>query len=567
MLCKLLMAALVAAVVVAPARAAERVLLMPGVAYERQVEFTSHGPVAIHVLTAPRPGGLWRLQPVLSNGAVVARDRLSAMQRALGGQATVAGVSGDFFADDGRPEGIVLQDGVLAHQSHLDRSSIGIARDGALRVERVRTFGTWRGTQRRPLNLNEPPGANGAALYTPAWGPVAPAISGATTAVLPSLATIVPNTELSGTVSEVRTGAAASAAAAIPPGGALLVARGIAAQRLAAEVGTGGTITVRFVLSPDWSAVPDALGGGPVLVRDGRAVFRHSEVCSAPQLGRNPRAAGGQLRDGRIVLVAVDGQQRGYSVGMTSFELARTLVRLGAVTGAGLGAGPATTMAFEAKVLNRPAGGGETPVSNGLFVLYRGVYAAPPSEPVVSPNGDSFADSTDLTYKVVRPSRVTVTLVGPDRIARQLDVADKEPGTYRLVWGGTSAAGGAEPEGRWRFSVSAVDEQGQASVAERMFSVNKTLAGLTVTTAPGRASARFTLTRAARVTASIESQSGALIAVVARRSLAAGAHSISWNGRIGAGRAARGRYVFRIAAANAVGGMDVAAAFALAGSR
>ena len=106
---KLVTAALLASVLAAPARAAERTLLMPGVTYERQVEFTSHGPVAIHVLTAPRPGGLWSLRPVLSNGAVMARERVTAMQRATAAQATVAGVSGDFFVEsDGRPHGVVL---------------------------------------------------------------------------------------------------------------------------------------------------------------------------------------------------------------------------------------------------------------------------------------------------------------------------------------------------------------------------------------------------------------------------------------------------------------------------
>src|SRR3712207_7396673 len=35
-------------------------LLMPGVTYEREVQFTSHGPVAVHILRGPRPGGLDR---------------------------------------------------------------------------------------------------------------------------------------------------------------------------------------------------------------------------------------------------------------------------------------------------------------------------------------------------------------------------------------------------------------------------------------------------------------------------------------------------------------------------
>ena len=83
-----------------------------------------------------------------------------------------------------------------------------------------------------------------------------------------------------------------------------------------------------------------ALGGGPVLVKNGKAVFRSLEDFTNDQVAsRAPRAGVGQLADGRIVLVAVDGNQPGYSAGMTSFELAQTLQRLGAVTAAAVESG------------------------------------------------------------------------------------------------------------------------------------------------------------------------------------------------------------------------------------
>ena len=61
MLKKLLICAALAAISAAPAQAQSRVLLMPGVTYERQVQFTSHGPVAVHVLNVPKPGGAYSL--------------------------------------------------------------------------------------------------------------------------------------------------------------------------------------------------------------------------------------------------------------------------------------------------------------------------------------------------------------------------------------------------------------------------------------------------------------------------------------------------------------------------
>ena len=93
----------------------EKTLLMPGVTYERDVEFTLHGPVVLHVLTAPRPdGSLYRLQPMLSNNAVVATEPLTAMEKDVSGQATAAGINGDYFnPNPGDPKSMLLTNGVL----------------------------------------------------------------------------------------------------------------------------------------------------------------------------------------------------------------------------------------------------------------------------------------------------------------------------------------------------------------------------------------------------------------------------------------------------------------------
>jgi hypothetical protein len=560
-----LLGALLAAPTPAAAASAARTLVMPSVTYERQVEFTSHGPVAIHVLNAPRPGGVWSLKPVLSNGAIVGKERVTEMQQVLSPVATAAGVNGDLFApEDGRPTGVLLRNGVLDSPPSADRSSAGITSDGTLRVDRVRMFGTWRGSgQRRPVLLNQPPGANGIALYTPAWGPTTPALAGAYEAVISPLPPTSPNIELTGPVVEHRQGAGGLP---IPPGGAVLLARGTAAQRLAAEAPVGTALTLRFLLSPTWDGVVDAIGGGPILVRGGKPVFRHFELFSTQQLARNPRTAVGQRADGRILLVVVDGRQPGYSVGMTNWELAQALVRLGAVSGVGLDAGGSSTMAFDGTLLNKPSdAGGERQVSEGLFVTYTGVYAPPPTEAVLSPNGDEVAELQSLAYKLVRPATVTVTLVGPDRVARTIEAGTKAPGVYTLAWNGAKPDGTPEVEGGWRFSVTAVDDAGQSSAADRLFSLNRTLGGLSLTPAllalgngsGGMLRASFTLTRPARVTLTIETVRGAVLATPVRGAFEAGSSTLSWDGRLGRELAGSGRYVLRVQAENEVGTMDL----------
>ena len=273
--CLAALAVLVGLALAAPA-SAQPTQLFPAVSYEPSIQFTPHGPVAIHVVRGPKPVGLYRLKPVLSNESIVLRETVSAMEKRLATQATSVGVNGDYFApSDGRPSGIFLRDGVLATPPNPARSSVGITLDGLLDVRRVSFRGTWRGTgQRRALNfLNKAPGTNGISLFTSDWGSSTPRIAGAFAAVLGSFPPATPNTDLAVPVTTTAT----SASVRIQSGTAVLVARGNAAAKLQAEAQPGTVVTLRLILQPDWSVVSDAIGGGPILVRDGTPVYRSNE--------------------------------------------------------------------------------------------------------------------------------------------------------------------------------------------------------------------------------------------------------------------------------------------------
>jgi Phosphodiester glycosidase/FlgD Ig-like domain len=557
---RILIAALLAGLF-APTAAGAGVSLAPGITYERQLIFTPRGPEVVHVMTAPRPGGLYALHPVLSNNAVLSREPVTSMQKRLSSTATVGGVNADLFTwNDGRPDGMFMESGMITTAPHPRRSTVGVTNDGRLLIQRVAMIATWQGlSQRRPLTgLNQPAGPEGVSLFTPAWGPTTPAATDTVEITLDSLPPVAPLTDLTGTV----TSAKPAGGTPIPPGGAVLVGRGASAGRLASEAPVGQQVTVRLVLRPQWSNVMDAVGGGPLIVQNRQPVFRALEQFTGSQLSlRRPRTAIGQKADGRIILVAIDGAQPGYSTGMTNFELAQQLVRLGAVTASALDSGGSTTMAFDGKLLNRPSDpGGEQGVADGLFVFYYGVQAPPPSVDVLSPNGDGVDESQELSYKVVRPSTVTASLIGPDRVPRQTQTGTRAPGTYQLSWTGRTPQGSLEPEGRWRWVVNAVDDRGQESKAERVFYLNKTLGYLRVK--PSRLIVRrrggalrvaFRLAHPARVTLRIRTASGATVQTIRRR-LRAGTTSIRWNGRYGSGvRAFSGPYVASVRAVNAFG--------------
>jgi hypothetical protein len=563
-----------AAAVTGQARAAAQVL-MPNVSYQRTVQFTAHGPVALNVITAPRPGGVYQLKPLLSNGAILGTERVTAMQKDVSGAATVAGVNGDLFNfKDGHPSGIFMRDKVLASPPYRARSSVGFSADGKLNVARVSFFGYWQGIglgQRHPLTgINQPPRADGTSLFTPDYGPTTPRIPGVAEVVLQPFPPAVPDADLTASVTQVHTGGGI----AIPKNGAVLLARGSQVAKLQSEAPLGQPTLTHLILQPDWPAagITDALGGGPVIVRNGKAVWTAGEDFLPTQLGpRNPRTAVGQRRDGKIVLLAVDGRRAGYSVGMTNWELAQAMLRLGCVTASALDAGGSTTMAFDGKLLNRPSDpGGERPVAESLAILYTGVYAPPPALTVVSPNGDGIDEQQQLSYKLVRPSTVTASLVGPGGATAFTETLTRQPGVYSYTWPSAAKRHAQGPLGRYRWVVSATDNQGQASSVERAFWLNDTLGFMQLAPRSARVTkktrtavvARFKLAYPARVTPSIWTPSGVLIRRLAAQNLAAGTQAIAWNGRFRNGRLVYGgRYVFKVFAQNAYGPVDLDQSF------
>ncbi len=567
---KVVLIALLAAGAFAVPAHAQPTELMPGVTYEKQVRFTSHGPVGVNVLTAPRPGGLLSLQPVLSNELIPGTEKLTAIEQRLSGSLTTAGVNGDVTAGGGRPDGFLMRNGALDHDPRTARTSIGIDTGGQLHFDRISTFGFWQGAKGRHAftDVNEPPGSTGTTLYTPAWGPTTPAASNAVAVVLRPFPAARPSVDLAGTSAQVVPGGVA----AIPPDGAVLVDRGAAATALQAELPVGQAVHVQFRLLPDWPSmgVVAGLGGGPLVVRNGKPVFKAGESIPALDLAlRQPRTAVGQRADGSIVMIAVEGGLPG--AGMSNFELGQTLAALGCVSGSALASGPASGMAFDGRLLSAPPPGGAPAIADALLLEYAGIVASPPSAPVVSPNGDGVAESESFTFKVVRPSNVTVRLQGPDGGLRVNTTSQLAPGTYPFTWNARRADGTPEQEGPWSFTVTGVDDLGRTSTHTRMFSLDLTLGApkavtpaLNVPRPKPRAVATFVLTRSARVTERIETPGGVVLRKLRAVAAGPGTLTVAWDGKAGTGGSVySGRYVAHVTAVSAIGTSDLSAQFAV----
>ena len=435
--------AVLAAAFSGQARAAAQVL-MPNVSYQRTVQFTAHGPVVAeraHGAAAGRAlpaeaAALERHDPRRPSGSPRCRRTSRPRRRSPASTATSststtatrAGCSCRTRCSMSPPLPRPLE------RRHRRR------RQAARRARLVLRH--WQGLgQRRPLTaLNQPPdGRRHVALHARLGRRRRRDRRASSRSSLQPFPPAVPNTDLTGVVDGRRT---AAAALPIPPGGAVLLARGTQAAKLQAEAPPG----TRDPDAPDPQArlaatgVTDALGGGPVLVRDGKPVFRAERglhcrparsratraprsassptaaSCSSPSTARQPR-----LQRGHDELRARAGAgtpRRRHGVGARRRRLDDDGLRRQA-------AEPALRPAASAIVPRR--------CSSSTTASTRRRRA----RPVVSPNGDGVAERQTLAYKIVRPSTVTASLLGPDGVAAlRVQTARSAPGTYPLDWPG-----------------------------------------------------------------------------------------------------------------------------------
>jgi Phosphodiester glycosidase/FlgD Ig-like domain len=534
-------------------------MLVPGVTYERKVIVSGGQPVVLHVVRTPPQSGLYRVRPVLSHSSVLGRQAVPGMQARIVQRATTVGVNGDFFKlRTGESAGLFLRDGVLSSPPALKRSALVLGPDGRAVVDIFRLVGSWRaGTfPAHPLQKvnRRIATAPGISLFTPAWGGLTPRTRGAVEVVLKGFPAATLGGDLTGTVAAVTRGGRT----AIPRGGAVLQARGTTRTTLLAEAPVGERVTVRLRLADFPDGALDAIGGGPVLVRDGAPVRQAGEGFTFDQIARrHPRTAVGQLAGGGFLFVVADGRSS-RSAGLTTRALARTMADLGAVAAINFDGGGSSTISFDRAVLNTPSDGSPRPVANGLFLFYYGIYAPALSAGVLSPNGDGVGESKVLSARVVRRAAVRVRLLRPDGTEAWAREGVVDPGRIsRTVSSPTM------PEGLWRWVAEATEEgSGETSRMQRTFRVNRTLGHLRLSRAPvrvrpptaGRLGISVRLTRRARLDVAVLGGDGKVRRTVFAGELAPGMKRWRWNGRTNSGRVIPpGTYAVRISARNELG--------------
>jgi len=115
-----------------------------------------------------------------------------------------------------------------------------------------------------------------------------------------------------------------------------------------------------------------AVGGGPVLIRDEQIAISNEEerkFAGKAILDRHPRTAMGYTKDGKLIILAIQGRMKGIAVGATLNETASLLLDLGCIEGLNLDGGGSSCLLVNGKETIKPSDPtGERPVPAILYV-------------------------------------------------------------------------------------------------------------------------------------------------------------------------------------------------------
>jgi hypothetical protein len=330
------------------------------------------GPWSIHVFKMERSRGDLEFCTTIGNGETLAMATVSEQLKALSpdhGQ-PVAAVNGDFYDDKdmerygGRPRDLQIRHGELV-SSPRGHCCFWIDPAGNPCMTNVhsRLRVIWPDNTTTPLGLNEERRPREAVLYT--------AVVGASTRTSDGLEMILERGTNSlwlplrvGQLYSARVRDVRHAGDSPLSRDTMVLSFGPRLVEGLPKVAAGALLQIATETTPELTGVNTAIGGGPALVRAGKA------LAWSGILLRHPRTAVGWNKD-FIYLVEVDGRQAGVSVGMTLPELAACMIKLGCEQAMNLDGGGSATLWAMGNVKNSPSEGRERPAANALVVVQK----------------------------------------------------------------------------------------------------------------------------------------------------------------------------------------------------
>ncbi len=338
----------------------------PGIRYGDYEMLTADGPLSVHVVAIDLHEPTVRIGTVLAQDKLVsAGETVSSMARRTG---AVAGINGDYFDinQTNQPLNVLVENGRLI-RAPMQRWAIAFSPQKAVTFEEFQ-FSAQASLPGGTVDLKTmndwPPPGEGAVFITPEYG----------TLRAEQNVTEIALTPVSGTppFAAYRVTSIADNTVPQPPGYYLAIGENSYGQ--ADPPNPGDTVTISDQNAAQFDDVASAIGGGPLLVKDG-AWYADPDGPSKGEFATHMPATGAALtKDGTLLLFEIDGRQPALSIGVLQPQFASLMIAFGAQTGMQFDGGGSSTIvarlpgATDAQVQNSPSDGKERQVGDGLFV-------------------------------------------------------------------------------------------------------------------------------------------------------------------------------------------------------
>jgi exopolysaccharide biosynthesis protein len=313
------------------------------------------GPWEIHILEAsPHAIGV---EVVHAYDAAIGLETTSGLARRRGASAAI---NGGYYLRNGILKGdavgVLKTNGTLLSEPDRGRAALGLYEEqgsthalfGRLRFSGELVFAD--GSRAKLDGVNRRRGTNEVILYTPEFHRTTLTPPGGTEVLVQQ-----------GRITEIRKEMGSSV---IPRSGFVVSIAPARAVEPLSRLQVGHPLSPELAVVPDdpesqekWNRAPSIVGGGPLLLEDGRRI-EQPELESISQVffrSRHPRTGVGVRADGTLLFVTVDGRQPQKSVGMSLPELTELFQELGAVSALNLDGGGSTAMVAKRRLVSSPS--------------------------------------------------------------------------------------------------------------------------------------------------------------------------------------------------------------------
>ncbi len=260
---------------------------------------------------------------------------------------TIAAVNGGYFKPQtGVPLGALVINNEVITGPIYNRASISINNDGTYSIGKsdIKFFLKNRKTVLKIDNINQPRILSTySIIYTQRWGKTAPMPPkyGANALIKNGKITGIYN----GTVQ-------------IPEGGYVLSAP----IKVIQDIKNQRNLKLEVKYPKYFENSKHIISGGPFLIKDGEIYIDAKEEKLTAISGRNPRTLIGYTKDNELILATVDGREN-RSVGMTLYESAKFMQKLGCINAINLDGGSSSVMYLKGQIANKPPIMGGIPLS------------------------------------------------------------------------------------------------------------------------------------------------------------------------------------------------------------